>query len=340
MNLSINGTGYVGLVQVLALRTLATKCSVDVDEKKIESLEKATVPFYELELEELVKQNLQIKRLEFTTSLEIAVRKTDVIFLCLPTPPSEDGSADLSYVLEVSERIVELADSTKTVVSKSTVPGGTIDEIRQIMRKKARHPVELASHPEFLKEGSVLQDSLKPDRVIIGTRSSKVSALLQYLYEPFVRTCNPIPAMKERRAEMTNCAANAFLATKISFINEPANSCEEVGANIDSIRRGIESDPRIGGQFLFPGVGNGGSCFPKAVQALKRTAEEYGCRLTILQTVERVSENQKRLFAQEHERASLGQPASKPSRKNQGDHDCREKTEGGANCMSSTSNGH
>jgi UDPglucose 6-dehydrogenase len=297
MNLSIIGTGYVGLVQGACFADTGNNViCMDTDAKKIDSLNKGIIPIYEPGLEELVKKNVQNKRLLFTTSLETAVQKSDIIFLCLPTPPSEDGSADLSYVLGVSERIAELAESTKTVVSKSTVPVGTIDKIRQIMKKKAKHTIELASNPEFLKEGSALQDSLKPDRVVIGTRSPRVRAQLLELYEPFVRTGNPIHVMDERSSEMTKYAANAFLATKISFMNELANFCEEVGADIDSIRKGIGSDPRIGKQFLFPGVGYGGSCFPKDVRALKRTAEEYGHELTILQAVENVNDNQKRVL--------------------------------------------
>ena len=297
MNLSIIGTGYVGLVQGACFADTGNNViCMDTDAKKIDSLNKRIIPIYEPGLEELVKKNVQYKRLLFTTSLETAVHKSDIIFLCLPTPPSEDGSADLSYVLGVSERIAELAESTKTVVSKSTVPVGTIDKIRQIMKQKAKHTIELASNPEFLKEGSALQDSLKPDRVVIGTRSPRVRAQLLELYEPFVRTGNPIHVMDERSSEMTKYAANAFLATKISFMNELANFCEEVGADIDSIRKGIGSDPRIGKLFLFPGVGYGGSCFPKDVRALKRTAEEYGRELTILQAVENVNDNQKRVL--------------------------------------------
>jgi UDPglucose 6-dehydrogenase len=297
MNLSIIGTGYVGLVQGACFADTGNNViCMDTDEKKIDSLNKGIIPIYEPGLEELVKKNVLNKRLVFTTSLETAVRKSDIIFLCLPTPPSEDGSADLSYVLGVSEKIAEIADSAKTVVSKSTVPVGTIDKIRHIMKKKAKHTIELASNPEFLKEGSALQDSLKPDRVVIGTRSARVRTQLLELYEPFVRTGNPILVMDERSSEMTKYAANAFLATKISFMNELANFCEEVGADIDSIRKGIGSDPRIGKQFLFPGVGYGGSCFPKDVRALKRTAEEYGRELTILRAVENVNDNQKRVL--------------------------------------------
>ena len=297
MNLSVIGTGYVGLVQGACFADTGNNViCMDIDEKKINSLKKGTIPIYEPGLEELVRKNAQEGRLEFTTSIKTAVQKSDIIFLCLPTPPSEDGSADLTHVLSVTRQIAELAESQKIVVSKSTVPVGTVDKIRQILKKNAKHPMEVASNPEFLKEGSALQDSLKPDRVVIGTRSKKVSATLQELYEPFVRTGNPILIMDERSAEMTKYAANAFLATKISFMNELANLCEEVGADIDSIRKGIGSDPRIGKQFLFPGVGYGGSCFPKDVKALVMTAEEYGRGLSILRSVDKVNEDQKKVL--------------------------------------------
>ena len=297
MKLSVIGTGYVGLVQGACFADTGNNViCMDIDKKKINSLKKGTIPIYEPGLEELVRKNVQEGRLEFTTSIKTAVQKSDIIFLCLPTPPSEDGSADLTHVLSVANQIAELANGEKIVVSKSTVPVGTVDKIRQVLKKKAKHPMEVVSNPEFLKEGSALQDSLKPDRVVIGTRSKKTAATLQELYDPFVRTGNPIIVMDERSSEMTKYAANAFLATKISFMNELANLCEEVGADIDSIRRGIGSDPRIGKQFLFPGVGYGGSCFPKDVKALVMTAEQYGNALTILRSVDKVNEEQKRVL--------------------------------------------
>ena len=294
MKLSVVGTGYVGLVQGACFADTGNNViCMDIEEKKINNLKKGIIPIYEPGLEELVKKNAQEGRLEFTTSLKTAVQKSDIIFLCLPTPPLEDGSADLSRVLGVAKEIAELANGEKILVSKSTVPVGTVDKIKSLVRKHSKYSIEVASNPEFLKEGTALQDSLKPDRVVIGTRSKKVGAVLQELYEPFVRTGNPIMVMDERSSEMTKYAANAFLATKISFMNELANLCEEVGADIDSIRRGIGSDPRIGKQFLFPGVGYGGSCFPKDVKALVKTAEEYGRTLTILKSVDDVNENQK-----------------------------------------------
>lgn len=297
MRVSIIGTGYVGLVQGACFAdTGNTVICMDIDEKKIAALKKGSIPIYEPGLEEMVRKNVQEGRLEFSTSLKSAVEKSEIIFLCLPTPPTENGSADLSQVLKVSEQIADLVNGEKLIVSKSTVPVGTVDAIRGILRKKAKHHIEVASNPEFLKEGSALQDSLKPDRVIIGTRSRKAIAMLEELYEPFVRTGNPILVMDERSAEMTKYAANAFLATKISFMNELANLCEEVGADIDWVRKGIGSDPRVGKQFLFPGVGYGGSCFPKDVKALIRTAKESGKELRILSAVDAVNEEQKKVL--------------------------------------------
>ena len=297
MNISIIGTGYVGLVQGACFAETGNHIvCMDIDEKKIHSLKKGRIPIYEPGLEELVKKNVAEGRMTFTTSLKPAVDKSRIIFLCLPTPQSENGAADLSHVLNVSRQISQFVDGEKLIVSKSTVPVGTVDKIRQILRKEAKNKVDVASNPEFLKEGTALQDSLKPDRIIIGSRNKKTIALLQELYEPFVRTGNPIIVMDERSAEMTKYAANAFLATKISFMNELANLCEEVGADIDWVRKGIASDPRIGKQFLFPGLGYGGSCLPKDVKALARTAEEFASDLKILHAVDEVNENQKRVL--------------------------------------------
>ncbi len=303
MRVSIIGTGYVGLVQGACFADTGNQViCMDIDEKKIATLKKGHIPIYEPGLEEMVRRNYQEGRLDFTTSLKQAVEKSEVLFLCLPTPPTENGSADLTHVLNVSEQIAEHINGEKLIVSKSTVPVGTVDKIRQILRKKSKYPVEVASNPEFLKEGSALQDSLKPDRVIIGSRSKKAINILEELYEPFVRTGNPIIMMDERSAEMTKYAANAFLATKISFMNELANLCEEVGADIDWVRKGIGADPRIGKQFLFPGVGYGGSCFPKDVKALIKTAEEHGKELEILKAVDHVNERQKRLLLKKLEK--------------------------------------
>lgn len=303
MNLSIIGTGYVGLVQGACFADSGNNViCMDIDEKKINNLKKGIIPIFEPGLEEMVKRSVQEGRLDFTTNLRTAVDKSEIIFLCLPTPQSEDGSADLSRVLQVAEQIADLASDEKIIVSKSTVPVGTVDRIRQIMRKKGKHSVEVVSNPEFLKEGNALEDSLKPDRIVIGTRSKRAIAAMTELYSPFVRTGNPIIIMDERSSEMTKYAANAFLATKISFMNELANLCERSGADVDLVRRGIGSDPRIGQRFLFPGVGYGGSCFPKDVKALVKTAQEHEFEFRILRAVDEVNERQKNILVRKFNR--------------------------------------
>ncbi len=297
MKISIIGTGYVGLVQAACFADSGNNVlCMDIDEKKINNLKKGVIPIYEPGLEEMVRKNTEDGRMEFTTNLKSAVEKSDILFICLPTPQSEDGAADLTHVLKVAEDIAEHVNNDKIVVSKSTVPVGTVDKIRQIIRKHTKYEVEVVSNPEFLKEGAAIQDSLKPDRIILGTKSKKAIAVLTELYEPFVRTGNPILIMDERSAEMTKYAANAFLATKISFMNERANLCERVGADIDMVRRGMGSDPRIGQQFLFAGVGYGGSCFPKDVKALVKTAHEHEYELKILRAVDEVNEKQKKVL--------------------------------------------
>jgi UDPglucose 6-dehydrogenase len=312
MKISIIGTGYVGLVQGACFADTGNNViCMDVDEKKIKGLKKGVIPIYEPGLEEIVKRNTQDRRLEFTTNLKFAVENSKVIFLCLPTPQSDDDSADLSRVLSVSEKLADLMNEDKVIVSKSTVPVGTVDKIRQVIRKKSKYDVEVVSNPEFLKEGSAIQDSLKPDRIIIGTRSKKAVTILKDLYAPFVRTGNPILIMNERSAEMTKYAANAFLATKISFMNELSNLCEEVDADIDWVRKGIGSDPRIGNQFLFAGIGYGGSCFPKDVKALIKTSQDNECDLKILKAVDDVNESQKRTLVRKLENYYKGQLKNK-----------------------------
>lgn len=297
MKLAIIGTGYVGLVQGACFADTGNSVlCMDIDEKKISNLKKGFIPIYEPGLEELVKRNLQEKRLEFTTSLKAAVDHGDVIFLCLPTPQSEDGSADLSRVMMVAEQIATYANGYKVLVSKSTVPVGTVDRIRQILRKRGKTEIDVASNPEFLKEGSAVEDSLRPDRVIVGSKSKRALAILMDIYTPFMRTGNPIMVMDERSAEMTKYASNSFLATKISFMNELANLCEKSGADVDSVRKGMGTDPRIGQQFLFAGVGYGGSCFPKDVRALIKTAQEHEYEFKILRAVDEVNGKQKRLM--------------------------------------------
>jgi UDPglucose 6-dehydrogenase len=312
MKISIIGTGYVGLVQGACFADSGNNViCMDIDEKKINALKRGSIPIYEPGLEEMVRKNVQDGRLEFTTSLKSAVEKSDIIFLCLPTPQSDDGSADLSHVLNVAESIADHLNGEKVVVSKSTVPVGTVDKIKQIIRRKTKHDVEVVSNPEFLKEGAALQDSLKPDRIILGTKSKKAISILSELYEPFIRTGNPIIVMDERSAEMTKYAANAFLATKISFMNELANICERVGADIDLVRKGIGTDPRIGSQFLFAGVGYGGSCFPKDVKALVKTAQQHEYDFKILKAVDEINEKQKRLLIKKLNRYFNNQVAGK-----------------------------
>lgn len=297
MDIAIIGTGYVGLVQGTCFADSGNVVlCVDIDEKKISMLRKGKVPIYEPGLEELVIRNIEAKRLDFTNNLKYAVEKSYVIFLCLPTPPMEDGSADLSRVLSVAESIAVYANEEKIVVSKSTVPVGTCEKLRAIFKQKSKYPIDVVSNPEFLKEGTALQDSLKPDRIVLGSKSKKAIAVLTELYEPFVRTGNPIIVMDEKSAELTKYAANAFLATKISFMNELANLCEIVGADINLVRKGIGTDPRIGPQFLFAGVGYGGSCFPKDVKALIKTAQEYEYELKILKAVDEVNTKQKKVL--------------------------------------------
>ena len=312
MKLSIIGTGYVGLVQGACFADSGnTVICMDVDEKKINGLKKGVIPIYEPGLEEMVRRNAQDGRLLFTTNLKTAVENSKVLFLCLPTPQLEDGSADLSRVLSVSEKLAVFINEDKLLVSKSTFPVGTVDKIKQVVRKKTKYDVEVVSNPEFLKEGTAIQDSLKPERIIIGTRNKKAIEVLKDLYAPFVRTGNPILLMSERSAEMTKYAANAFLATKISFMNELSNLCETVGADIDWVRKGIGSDPRIGNQFLFAGVGYGGSCFPKDVKALVRTSQEVNGDLKILKAVDEVNERQKRLLVRKLEHYYKGQLKNK-----------------------------
>ncbi|HTR80579.1 MAG TPA: UDP-glucose/GDP-mannose dehydrogenase family protein [Bacteroidota bacterium] len=297
MEISIIGTGYVGLVQGACFSDTGNSVMcMDIDEKKIANLKRGIIPIYEPGLEEIVRRNTQEKRLEFTSSLKSAVEHGKIIFLCLPTPQSEDGAADLSRVIDVAEQIATQAIGYKIIVSKSTVPVGTVDKIRQIMRKKGKLEIDVVSNPEFLKEGSALEDSLKPERIVIGTKSRKAITILSDIYAPFLRTGNPILVMDERSAEMTKYAANSFLAMKISYMNELANLCERSGADIDWVRKGIGSDPRINQQFLFAGIGYGGSCFPKDIKALIKTAQENEYEFKILRAVDEVNDKQKRVI--------------------------------------------
>lgn len=294
MKLTIIGTGYVGLVAGACFAESGNNViCMDKDENKIGKLKSGVIPIYEPGLDLLVKRNQSNGRLTFTTDMQAAVQKSDVIFIAVGTPPGEDGSADLSYVLAVAKSIGEHMNAHKIVVNKSTVPVGTADKVANAVRKHTDLPFDVVSNPEFLKEGAAIDDFMYPDRVIIGTSSNEVAEVMKELYSPFVRTGNPIIIMDERSAEVTKYAANSILATKISFMNEIANLCDCIGADVEMVRKGIGSDKRIGYSFIFPGVGYGGSCFPKDVKAIIRTAKEYNFDMKLLQAVEDVNQAQK-----------------------------------------------
>ncbi|MFK7846873.1 MAG: UDP-glucose/GDP-mannose dehydrogenase family protein [Rhodothermales bacterium] len=305
MNIAIVGTGYVGLVSGTCFSEMGYDViCVDIDESKVEKLSNGNITIFEPGLEVFFERNLREGRLQFTTDLLKAVQHAEIIFLALPTPPSEDGSADLSYVLGVGRDIAKLlvADPAlgyKVIVNKSTVPVGTADKVTAIMEEQglaSNKNFNVVSNPEFLREGVAVEDFMKPERVVIGSSNERATDLMKLLYEPFVRQGNPILAMDERSAEMTKYAANSFLATKITFMNEVANLCEKVGANVDNVRVGIGLDSRIGKLFLYPGIGFGGSCFPKDVKALKQTADQYDYDFAILKAVLNVNEEQRRIL--------------------------------------------
>jgi UDPglucose 6-dehydrogenase len=297
VKLCVIGTGYVGLVAGTCFAESGNDViCVDIDEDKVESLQKGGVPIYEPGLEELIRRNLAERRLWFTSDLVAAVRASEICFIAVGTPEAADGSADLGGVLKVAEEIGAAMNGYRVVVCKSTVPVGTADKVREAIRRKTTHEFDVVSNPGFLKEGAAVDDFMKPDRVVIGGSSQRAIDLMLTLYKPFVRTENPIMVMDNRSAEMTKYAANAFLATRISFVNEIANLCERVGADVADVRRGMGSDRRIGHHFLFPGVGYGGSCFPKDVQAIIRTAHENGLEFPLLNAVEEVNEKQKQLL--------------------------------------------
>ena len=307
MNLAIIGTGYVGLVSGICFAEMGNDVlCVDIDEAKIEKLRNGTLTIYEPELDLFLERNLREQRLRFTTNLADAVAQSDILFLALPTPRGGDGAADLSYVLGVAREIGALlraapTPSHKIIVNKSTVPVGTADLVRELLEEaglEAGRHFDVVSNPEFLREGAAVADFMKPERVIVGTSNPAVAEQMRRLYEPFVRQGNPIYVMDERSAELTKYAANAFLATKITFMNEIANLCERVGADVDAIRVGMGSDSRIGRQFLYAGIGFGGSCFPKDVQALAHTAEAQGYDFRILDAVIGVNDVQRGLLAE------------------------------------------
>src|ERR671912_1576821 len=294
MKITVVGTGYVGLVTGTCLAETGNHVScVDIDERKVNMLRNGRITIYEPGLEKLFERNLKEERLTFTTNLQEGIQEAEIIFLALPTPPGEDGSADLQYVLGVADHIGRIITDYKLIIDKSTVPVGTAEKVHAAIAKNYNGEFDVASNPEFLREGVAVEDFMKPDRIVIGTTSERAQKLLTELYGPYVRQGNPIIFMDERSAELTKYAANAFLAVKISFMNEIAQMCERLGADVDQVRKGIGSDERIGRRFLFPGIGYGGSCFPKDVQALAKSSKETGYDFRILDAVMKVNEQQK-----------------------------------------------
>lgn len=296
IKIAVVGTGYVGLVTGTCFAETGNHVvCVDNNINKVASLKAGQIPIYEPGLDIIFDRNVKQKRLEFTTDLRAAIAASEIIFLALPTPPGEDGSADLSYILGVAKDLSEIITSYKIIVNKSTVPVGTAEKVSEILSRKLNKDLfDVVSNPEFLREGVAVEDFLKPDRVVIGTRSERAKKRMSELYEPFVRQGNPIYIMDERSSELTKYAANSYLAMRISYMNEIANLCDKVGANVDMVRIGMGSDNRIGKRFLFPGIGYGGSCFPKDVKALVHTSEEYQYDFQILKSVIGINEIQKR----------------------------------------------
>ncbi|MEO6630155.1 MAG: UDP-glucose/GDP-mannose dehydrogenase family protein [Mucilaginibacter sp.] len=295
MKIAVIGTGYVGLVTGTCLAETGNEVvCVDIVEEKVNKMRAGEMPIYEPGLDQLFHRNIKQERLTFTTNLAEAIGPAKVIFLALPTPPGADGSADLSYVLGAAKDIAKLITEYKVIVTKSTVPVGTADKVTAVLKANTKVPFAVVSNPEFLREGVAVEDFMKPDRVVIGTMDEKARQIMGDLYAPYVRQGNPILYMDERSSELTKYAANAFLATKITFMNEIANMCELVGADVDMVRKGVGADARIGKRFLFPGVGYGGSCFPKDVQALAKAAEENKYEFKILNSVMEVNETQKK----------------------------------------------
>ncbi|TGN19205.1 UDP-glucose dehydrogenase family protein [Leptospira idonii] len=294
MKVCVVGTGYVGLVAGTCFAEYGNEVvCVDKDEKKIKDLENGIIPIYEPGLTELVERNHKEGRLHFTTSLKEGVEASEFVFIAVGTPTSDNGSADLRFVFAVAEEVGKAMNGYKIIVDKSTVPVGTADKVKEIVAKNTKHPFDVVSNPEFLKEGAAIDDFMRPERVVIGADSEIAAKKMSELYSPFVLNGNPIITMGIRSAELTKYACNAFLATKISFVNEIANLCDAVGANFEDVRKGMGTDSRIGRQFLYAGIGYGGSCFPKDVRALLRTAEEYNTSMEIIQSVEDVNERQK-----------------------------------------------
>ena len=293
-NIAVVGTGYVGLVTGTCFAETGNNVvCVDIDSAKVEKMKAGVVPIYEPHLDVIFERNINAGRLTFTTDLAAAIEHAEIIFLALPTPPGEDGSADLSYILGVAKELGKIIKDYKVIVDKSTVPVGTAEKVHAAIAAHAAVDFDVVSNPEFLREGFAVDDFMKPDRVVIGTSSARAQKVMEQLYKPFVRQGNPIIFMDEKSAELTKYAANSFLATKITFMNEIANFCELVGADVDKVRIGIGSDTRIGKRFLFPGIGYGGSCFPKDVQALVKSGRQENFEFEILNAVMAVNENQK-----------------------------------------------
>ena len=295
--IAVVGTGYVGLVTGTCFAETGNQViCIDIDADKVEKMKNGIIPIYEPNLDTIFDRNISAKRLSFTTSLEDGIKDAEIIFLALPTPPGEDGSADLSYILGVAEQLGKLITGYKVIVDKSTVPVGTAEKVHAVIAKNTQVDFAVVSNPEFLREGFAVSDFMKPDRVVIGTRDERARKVMESLYRPFVRQGNPIYFMDEKSAELTKYAANSFLATKITFMNEVANFCELVGADVDQVRVGIGSDSRIGKRFLFPGIGYGGSCFPKDVQALVKSGEDLNFKFEILSAVLKVNQEQKTIL--------------------------------------------
>ncbi len=299
MKISMIGTGYVGLVSGTCFSDSGNQVwCVDIDQKKIDSLNEGGVPIYEPGLDQMIERNFKAKRLHFTSDFKSAVENTRIVFICVGTPPAPDGGPDMKYIFKAAEQIAQAMQEHKIVVIKSTVPVGTAAKVREIIAKNTEHEFDVVSNPEFLKEGAAIDDFLKPDRVVIGTSDARVATIMKELYDPFVRTGAPILVMDNESAELTKYGANALLASRISFMNEIANLADKVGADVDLVRRGMATDRRIGASFLFPGVGYGGSCFPKDVDALGYTAKKNGMTLHLLEATNVVNREQKKVLYQ------------------------------------------
>ncbi len=297
MKVCVIGTGYVGLVAGTCLAEMGNNViCVDNDIKKLEQLKQGIIPIYEPGLEDLIKSNVLEGRLEFSSDLDYAVKKSLICFIAVGTPQGEDGSADLQYVMQVAENIGKSINGYKVIVDKSTVPVGTAERVAEIIKAQTNEAFDVVSNPEFLKQGAAVEDFIRPDRVIIGVNSEKAKNIMLELYEPFVRNQNPIITMDTRSAEMVKYASNSFLAVKISYANEIANLCEAVGADANMVRLGMCADTRIGTKFLYPGLGYGGSCFPKDVKAILKTAKDYGTQCPIIESADKTNKRQRQLF--------------------------------------------